>query len=81
MSDFSSSIFRGARVFAAVLHHNVTDIDVRYDVAVNSDILPNDESLLAAENKSDRVRDDFYAKKQEKRVLWIIIHIDVFENI
>lgn len=43
MCHFSSAIFSGARIFASVLHHHLTDIYVRNHVAVHSYVLANHE--------------------------------------
>lgn len=44
MCHFSRTIFSGTGIFPSILHHNVTYIDMGYDVAVHRYILTNDES-------------------------------------
>lgn len=43
VSDFPCSIFSCARIFSSILHHHMTDIDVRYNIAVNCHVLTDNE--------------------------------------
>lgn len=45
MRHFSGSVLGDARVLAAVLHHDVRDIDVTNDVAVHRHVLSNHEPM------------------------------------
>lgn len=47
MRHFSGSVLGDARVLAAVLHHDVRDIDMTNDVAVHRHVLSNHEPAVS----------------------------------
>lgn len=55
MCYFSGSIRCYARVFSAILDHNVADIYVAYHVTVNCNILANEKSICGRKEKKQLV--------------------------
>lgn len=62
MLNLSRPILRNARILAAILHHDMANVDVTNYIAMDSDVLSDHKSVLAAYERANK-----YGREEKMR--------------